>query len=117
MDVEWNKPLNTPIPLPMDSRYKLSNPRITEYSNIKIATRLNNIDFSRLKVTATAHNNNITTIRGIYSFISYALQDLNPRMLKNANFTVWENKVKVKGKGKCKGKGKGKGKGKEGEGK
>ena len=57
MDVEWNKPLNTPIPVPMDSIYKLSKPRIPEYSNIKIATRSNNIDFSRLKVTATANNN------------------------------------------------------------
>lgn len=64
MDVEWNNQLNTPIPLPMDSIYKLSKPRISEYSNIKKGIRLNNIDFSRLKVqeTASANNNKILPI-------------------------------------------------------
>jgi len=50
--VEWNKPLNTPIPVSRDPIAKLSYPSIPEYSNIKMATRLNNIDLSRLKVTA-----------------------------------------------------------------
>jgi hypothetical protein len=50
--VEWNKPLYTPIPVSKDVTYKLSNPMIPEYSNIRIATLLNQIINMSLKVTA-----------------------------------------------------------------
>ena len=65
MAVEWNKPLNTPIPVSRDPIAKLSQASIPEYSNIKMATRLNNIDFSRLKVTGLANNNKILPIISI----------------------------------------------------
>ena len=68
MDVEWNKPLNTPIPVSRDPIAKLSNASIPEYSNIKMATRLNNIDLSRLKVTAFANNNKMLPIISIYKY-------------------------------------------------
>ena len=39
------------IPLPKDVMARLSYPTIEEYSNIIMATLLNNTDFSRLLVT------------------------------------------------------------------
>ena len=40
------------IPLPKDVIVRLSYPTIEEYSNIIMATLFNNLDFSRLLVTA-----------------------------------------------------------------
>jgi hypothetical protein len=50
--VEWNKPLYIPIPVSRHETYKLSHAIIPEYSNIIIATLLNNFETSRLEVTA-----------------------------------------------------------------
>ena len=54
--MEWNKPLYTLIPRSKDVTCKLSNPMIPEYSNIRIATLLNQIVNMRLKVTALTNN-------------------------------------------------------------
>jgi hypothetical protein len=48
-----------------DPLYKISFTSIPEYSNIKMATRLINLDFSRLKVTALANNNKMLPIISI----------------------------------------------------
>jgi len=67
------------IPLPIDVMAILSYPTIEEYSYIIMATLLNNINFSRLLVTALANDKKIklnlsifvyfiTTVLTVFSF-------------------------------------------------
>src|SRR5688500_17038039 len=56
------------IPLPKDVISRLSYPTIEEYSNIIMATLLNNIDFSRLKATALANDKKIKLTLSIFAY-------------------------------------------------
>jgi hypothetical protein len=58
------------IPLPKDVMARLSYPTIEEYSNIIMATLLNNIDFSRLLVTALASNKKIKLNKSIFVYFT-----------------------------------------------
>jgi hypothetical protein len=84
--VEWNKPLYTPIPISKDVTYKLSNPMIPEYSNIRIATLLNQIVNMRLKVTALTNNkkmllNNSMTMPKNDVILILKYKDLNHKLI------------------------------------
>ena len=59
MNVKWNKPPYISSDVSNNTIFKLLYHTITKNNSIRIATRLNNIDLSRLKVTALTKNKRV----------------------------------------------------------
>ena len=68
MNVKWNKPPYISSHISNDAIFKLLYHTITENNSIRIATRLNNIDLSRLKVTALTKNKRVLVTKSITFF-------------------------------------------------
>ena len=68
MDIEWNKPSYIAITVLNSIIFNLLNHRAPEYTSVRKATRLNNIDLSRLKVPALTNNKRVLLAKSITFF-------------------------------------------------